>query len=115
MDKVREISYKINNLNTVEKSILKDFEEDFSSIKGVLGVKFDFENSKILYAIDEWTSDYDVLCKLNEICDEKGLELSFDDEEENLTDECEFESDETSLEDDEMETTQIEESEDLSA
>ena len=40
MDKVREISYKINNLNTVEKSILKDFEEDFSSVKGVFSFKF---------------------------------------------------------------------------
>lgn len=83
MDKIRELSYKINNLNAVKEPVLKAFEEDFTSVKGVLGVKFDFENSKITYAIDEWTSDYDVLCKLNEICEDKGLDISFDDEQEN--------------------------------
>lgn len=84
MDNVREFSYKINNLSIIDKSILKTFEEDFSNVKGVLGVKIDLENSKIVYAIDEWTSDYDVLCILNEICEQKGLDISFDDESEDV-------------------------------
>ena len=106
MDKIREISYKINNLNSVKEPVLKAFEEDFSNVKGVLGVKFDFDNSKITYAIDEWTSDYDVLCKLNEICDDKGLDLSFDDDE--SENEEEIDSQEKSEDD---KTQEIEESE----
>ncbi len=106
MDKIREISYKINNLNSVKEPVLKAFEEDFSNVKGVLGVKFDFDNSKITYAIDEWTSDYDVLCKLNEICEDKGLDLSFDDDE--SENEEEIDNQEKSEDD---KTQEIEESE----
>ncbi|MBQ7373344.1 MAG: hypothetical protein IJW64_02125, partial [Clostridia bacterium] len=100
MDNIREISYKINNLKSVDKSVIKDFEDDFSNVKGVLGVKIDFDNSTVTYAIDEWTSDYDVLCKLNEICDEKGLDLSFDDVEKSEEDEqvSEIENEEEVLE-----------------
>ena len=85
MDNIREISYKISRLIDAEKSTIEKLESDFSGVKGVIGVKLDVENGIISYALDQWASDYDILCKLDEICEKCNLEIDYDGLEEKET------------------------------
>ncbi len=78
---IREFYYKIGGLDTVSPETLRKFKEDFSNVKGVVDVFVDVETSSIKYALDQWTSDYDVLLRLTEICEEKGLEVIFAEDE----------------------------------
>lgn len=82
MNDIREFYYKIGGLDTVSTDTLEKFREDFSSVKGVVGVFVDLETSTVKYALDQWASDYDVLLKLTEICEEYGLEVVFGEDEE---------------------------------
>ena len=78
MDNIREICYKIKGLSEVSDSVIAKIESNFSGVKGVIGVKFDKEKQTVTYALDQWASDYDVLCKLDEICEDNGLEIDYD-------------------------------------
>lgn len=91
MDNIRELSYKINGLATVAKDVLTAFESDFSGVKGVIGINIDSQNETVKYALDQWASDYDVFCKLNEICEKYNLDLDFGDNIEEVTVETEKE------------------------
>ena len=93
MDNIREISYKIIGLSNATDKAISQLKADFSGVKGVIAVSVDAKEGAISYAIDQWASDYDVLCKLEEICDGLGLEVSFDSQlEDESTDaeECEI-------------------------
>ena len=80
MDKVREFSYKIDGLSEFSSQKVIDFETDLEGVKGVIFANIDIKEETVSYAIDQWASDYDVLCKLMEICEKFNLELVFDDE-----------------------------------
>ena len=62
------------------ENIARKIQEDFCGVKGIIWVNVDVETSSVKYALDEWASEYDVFCKLNEICEAQGVDLDFGEE-----------------------------------
>lgn len=81
-------NYIVQGIGTASQEIVEQFKTCISSVKGVIKVEIDLEKQAVSYAIDEWTSEYEVFSTLNEICETFKFDLSFEDEEdENQTDE----------------------------
>lgn len=81
MDNIREVTYKINGLKEATDSQILTIKTDFGGVKGVIAVTVNKDEETVNYALDQWASDYDVLCKLGEICESLGFELVYTDEE----------------------------------
>lgn len=65
----------IYHLERAEK--IEQFEKAVKNIKGVTFVKVDSENMTFEYAIDEWSSDYDVFTEIMNIIDDYGIAFDF--------------------------------------
>ena len=61
-------NYIINGLEVADDEIVEQFKSCLSNAKGVIKVEVEPSLKSVKYAIDEWTSEYEVFSTLNEIC-----------------------------------------------
>lgn len=99
-------NYIINGLEVADDEIVEQFKSCLSNVKGVIKVEIDASLKSVKYAIDEWTSEYEVFSTLNEICNSFNFELSFEDEDSTVQDDSISESDESEV----IEELQVDES-----
>lgn len=99
-------NYIINGLEVADDEIVEQFKSCLSNVKGVIKVEVEPSLKSVKYAIDEWTSEYEVFSTLNEICNSFKFELSFDDEDSTVQDDSISESDESEV----IEELQVDES-----
>ena len=81
-DKIKNVEIKIKDYSSIDKSVLDEALSEISAIDGVLDCKFDDESESIKYLISSLSSDYDVFSALMAICENHGIDLIFDDDDE---------------------------------
>ena len=81
-DKIKNVEIKIKDYASIDKSVLDEALSEISAIDGVLDCKFDDESESIKYLISSLSSDYDVFSALMAICENHGIDLIFDDDDE---------------------------------
>ena len=81
-DKIKNVEIKIKDYASIDKSVLDEALSEISAIDGVLDCKFDNESESIKYLISSLSSDYDVFSALMTICENHGIDLIFDDDDE---------------------------------
>ncbi len=85
-DKIKTIEYRIKDYALKDKAVLNEALSEISAIDGVLDCKFDDESESIKYLISSLSSDYDIFSALMSICENHGIELVFEDDEEVIDD-----------------------------
>lgn len=81
-DKIKNVEIKIKDYALIDKAALNDALNEISAIDGVLDCKFDDESESIKYLISSLSSDYDIFSSLMSICENHGIDLVFDNDEE---------------------------------
>ena len=81
-DKIKNVEIKIRDYASIDKTVLSDALNEISAIDGVLDCKFDDESESIKYLISSLSSDYDIFSALMAICENHGIDLVFDNDDE---------------------------------
>ena len=81
-DKIKNVEIKIRDYASIDKTVLNDALNEISAIDGVLDCKFDDESESIKYLISSLSSDYDIFSALMAICENHGIDLAFDNDDE---------------------------------
>ena len=79
MQEKRIIHYPVKNLDSLSEEQKDAFINSIRSIQGVVGCELDAEENNLVYVLNEWASEYDVLTEAIARCEEVGLELVIDD------------------------------------